>query len=218
MAVAAVAGGVTYSVFNDTETSSGNTLTAGTLDLTVDNQNDPITQHFAVTDVKPGYDSGYKVWCLKNTGNIPGQPYVEFSSITNSENGVNEPESVAETQSYASATEGELGQYLKTTIGVGPCNWTVPSLLISQSDTGPHHPWGTPGLNGLSGNSYFKGPTGYKFPVLNAGDTYGFFMKTSVDSDVRIWNGTGWVDANDNIIQSDGVGFDIIFHLDQVTP
>jgi predicted ribosomally synthesized peptide with SipW-like signal peptide len=204
-----------FAQFTDTETSTDNTFEAGTLDLTVNDENDPITMHFEVSNIAPGYDSGYQVWCLKNVGSVPGQPYVEFSAITNDENGTNEPEDIAEAEAYAS-TDGELGQYLHYTIGVGPCGWSVPSLLSSQWQTGPVHPWGTPGLNALSGNTYFQGPTGYKFPVLNQDETYGFFMKVSLDENLRIWDGTKWVEMDDNLIQSDGVAFDIIFHLVQV--
>jgi len=215
---AVVSVAVTRAYFSDTETSTGNTFAAGTLDLKVDDEDTPITKHFSVSDLAPGYDSGYSVWCLKNTGTIPGQPYIEFSTVTNNENGIYEDtEGDAETEAYA-RTEGELGEYLKYTIGVGPCNWSVPSLLSSQWQTGPVHPWGIPGLDSLSGNTYFKGPTGYKFPVLNQGETYGFFMKTSLDDDLEIWDGTKWIGADDNIIQSDGVSFDITFHLDQVEP
>jgi predicted ribosomally synthesized peptide with SipW-like signal peptide len=214
--VIVIAIGVTgaFAQFTDTETSTDNSFEAGTLDLTVNDQDDPITMHFEVSNIAPGYDSGYQVWCLKNVGSVPGQPYVEFSVITNDENGTNEPEDIAEAEAYAS-TEGELGQYLKYTIGVGPCGWSVPSLLSSQWQTGPVHPWGTPGLNALGGNSYFQGPTGYKFPVLNQNETYGFFMKVSLDDNLRIWDGTKWVEMDDNLIQSDGVAFDITFHLDQ---
>lgn len=207
----------TKAYFSDEATSSTNLFSAGTLDLKVNDEDGPITMHFDASNIAPGYDSGYKIWCVKNVGTVPGQPYVTFSSITNNENGVAGPETSAEAQSYAS-TDGELGQYLKTVIGVGPCNWTVPSLLISQSDTGPQHPWGIPGLNFFGGNSYFKGPTGYKFPTLNNGDTYGFFMKVSLANDLQRWDGTKWIDVDDNIIQSDGASFDITFHLDQATP
>jgi predicted ribosomally synthesized peptide with SipW-like signal peptide len=208
-----------YAGFYDTETAAENSLVAGTLDLTVNDENDPITQHFEVSDIAPGYDSGYMVWCLKNVGSIPGQPSVEFSAITNDENGTTEPEDEAELEAYAS-TEGELGQYLKPTIGFAKCSWSVPSRLYGIWQAGPEHPWGIPGVNGLGGNTYFgtAGTGGGTFPVLNQDETIGFFMKVVLDEDLQLWDGTQWVDMNDNLIQSDGVSFDIIFHLDQATP
>jgi len=207
--VAALAVGATGAYFSDSVTSSGNTFGAGTLDLKVNDEDGPLTQQFTASNIAPGYDSGYKVFCLKNTGTLPGKPSVEFSAIVNSENGVNGPETTAEAQSYASS-DGELGQYLKYTIGYGPCNWSVPSNLTSQWQTGPAHPWGIPGLNGLGGTTYSS------IPVLNPGQTVGFFIKVSLDNDLRRWDGTKWLDVDDNIIQSDGAAFDMLFHLDQV--
>lgn len=204
--------GATTAYFSDTEVSSANTFTAGTLDLKVDDNDGPVVS-FNVSNIAPGYTTGYQVYCLKNTGTIPGQPSVEFSAVTNSENGLFGPEAAVD----SSADEGELGQYLKRTIGVGPCGWSVPSLVSSDWQTGPAHSWGTPGLNGLAGKRYFAGPTGYKFPVLREGESYGLFFKLELEEDLRKWDGTKWLDVNDNIIQSDSVTFDIMFHLEQVT-
>lgn len=198
----------TYAIFSDTETSTDNTFTAGTLDLKVDDQDDPNVMHITLNNMKPGDSITYK-WCLKNTGSIPGVPTVEFSAITNNENGTNEPEDAAEAQPYAS-TGGELGQYLKTSIGYAPCSWSVISKHIGGGwQTGPAHPWGVPGLNGLGGNTYGG------FPVLGQNETIGFFLVIQLENDLRAWSGTSWYDVNDNIIQSDSVEFDIIFHLDQ---
>ena len=213
IAVSAIAIGATGAYFSDSEVVAENTFAAGTLDLKVNDADGPVSEKFEVASIAPGYDSGYKVYCLKNTGTVPGQPSVEFSAMINSENGASGPEIEAETESYASS-EGELGQYMKYTIGHGPCGWSVPSRVVGQSQTGPVHPWGIPGLNGLSGNTYF-GEGGSKFPVLSQGETIGFFIKANISDDIQRWDGTKWLDVNDNIIQSDSLEFDITFHLDQ---
>lgn len=56
LAVAAIAGVATYSYFSDTETSTGNTFTAGVIDIVVDGEN-PWTKTFTnkLTDMKPSY-------------------------------------------------------------------------------------------------------------------------------------------------------------------
>ena len=167
--------GATRSVFSDTEQVLGNTFSAGTLDLKVDDTDGTI-EKITFTNIAPGFDSQYRVFCLKNTGTVSGQPSIQFSQITNEENGVNAPEAIAELEPYASI-EGELGQYLKYTIGIAPCNWSVPSNLISEWSTGPQHPWGIPGINNLSGETFFQGPTGSKFPVLGENEEYGFFIR-----------------------------------------
>jgi predicted ribosomally synthesized peptide with SipW-like signal peptide len=239
----------TRSLFTDTETSSGNTFTAATLDLKVDGNDDPNVVYITLSNMKPGDDTGYYKWVLKNDGTLPGKVSVTFSLMTNDENGVNEPEQAAESQPYASP-DGELGQYLKPgiepwnlppgviilerndqegwfiamveeeidtggTIGWGPKGWSVPSKLYSVWQTGPQHPWGVPGLNGLGGNTY--GTLGYlPGDILNPGEEVAFFFRVKLDSDLQRWDGTKWLDVDDNIIQSDKVTFSITFRLEQV--
>jgi len=240
----------TYSYFSDTETSSGNTFTAGTLDLKVNDTDGSDVVHITLSNMKPGDDTGYYKWVLKNVGTLPGRISVTFSVIINDDNGLTEPESACDTT--GGEGEGELGQYLKPgihpddipddvkpyvtiiarndaegwfiaevsaevdiggTIGWGPKGWSLPSNLYGIWQTGPPHPWGTPGLNGLSGNTYDT--FGYD-PVLDPSEEVAFFFRVVLDSDLRIWDGTKWVDVDDNIIQSDSVTFDITFRLEQV--
>lgn len=80
----------TYSLFSDTETSSGNTFTAGTLDLKVDGKDDPLPVFFNVGDVKPG-DSGSRSIVLSNAGSLAGKAYIHFKNVVDDE-GLN-PES-----------------------------------------------------------------------------------------------------------------------------
>ena len=247
---AMIVGAGTFAYFNDTETSTGNTFEAGTLDLEVGSS---VVMHIELSNMKPGDDTGYYRWILKNVGTLPGKVSVTFSVVINNENGIVEPEQNAEAQWYAS-TEGELGQYLKPgvhpdeipddamsyvtiierndeegwfiaevsakvdtggTIGWGPSGWSCPSRLYSQWQAGPPHPWGTPGLNGLGGKTY--GTLGYlPDDILNPGQEVAFFFRVKLDSDLKLWDGTKWVDINDNLIQSDSVEFDIIFRLEQV--
>ena len=102
------------------------------------------------------------------------------------------------------------------TIGWGPKGWSVPSQLYSIWQTGPPHPWGVPGLNGLGGKTY--GTLGYlSGDILNPGEEVAFFFKVVLDSNLRIWDGTKWIEVDDNIIQSDSVTFSITFRLEQVT-
>jgi len=200
--------GVSFSKFSDIETSANNTFQAGTLDLKVNNSDDPQIVTIALSNMKPGQDSGYYKFIVKNVGSLAGKHYVHFVIHANDDNNLTEPESACD--STGGAGQGELGQYLKYTIGWGPKTWNVPSQVISEWTTGPPNPWGTPGLNGL--HCVDKNMTG----VLNPGDEVAFFFKVSLDANLRIWDGTKWIEVNDNIIQSDSVRFSIEFHLDQV--
>ncbi|MEM2463549.1 MAG: TasA family protein, partial [Candidatus Bathyarchaeia archaeon] len=100
----------THSLFSDTETSSGNTFTAGTIDLKVNGTDDPYVVTITLSNMKPGDDTGYYKWILRNAGTLPGKVSITFSVMINNENGINEPEVVAEAQPYAHPTDGELGQ------------------------------------------------------------------------------------------------------------
>ncbi|MEM0095695.1 MAG: TasA family protein [Candidatus Bathyarchaeia archaeon] len=254
----------THSLFSDTETSTGNTFTAGTIDLKVNGTDDPYVVTITLSNMKPGDNTGYYKWILKNVGTLPGRISVTFSAIINNENGVNEPEQAAENSLYkpcwsqtpvpvGDPVNGELGQYLKPgihpddipedlkpyvkiierndkegwwigevsaevdiggTIGWGPKGYSVPSNLYSIWATGPQNPWGIPGLNGLGGKTY--GTFGYD-PILDPGEEVAFFFRVALDSDLRIWDGTKWIDIDDNVIQSDSVTFSITFRLEQVT-
>jgi len=99
------AGTVTY--FSDTETSGGNSFTAGTLDLKVDGNDDSISAYFTVSNVKPG-DSGYVEISLSNTGTISGTADIHIKNVMNDPGDTPEPEPTSD--------DGELGANLLITI------------------------------------------------------------------------------------------------------
>jgi Ca-activated chloride channel family protein len=113
-AVAAIAVGGTIAYFSDVETSTGNTFTAGRLDLIVDINgrvvnplNEPI---FSVTDMKPG-DSGEKTISL-TVDNNPSCGFVSFNLTSDLDNTCTEPEAAEEGVGCPlpenAPTEGEL--------------------------------------------------------------------------------------------------------------
>jgi hypothetical protein len=206
-------------IFSDVETSSGNTFTAGTLDLKVNNADSPVA-HIEVGPIYPGWQGSY-YWKLKNTGNLPGRVSIEFTPITNYENGMNEPEEIAEAQLYWGRSlgrdAGELGQYLSVT---GGYYYPDPNRdwheFITSRDTGPPVPERgitALGLDALGGKTYV-------IPItLGPGEEMGFALVIFLRNDLRAWDGCAYHDwIDDNVIQSDSVSFDIIFHLDQVSP
>lgn len=67
--VAAIAIGATSSYFSDEEKVSGNTITAGTIDIQLDGTNS-VTTPYTVADVKPG-ETGYMNIDVKNVGTNP---------------------------------------------------------------------------------------------------------------------------------------------------
>ena len=100
----------TYSYFSDTETSSGNTFSAGTLDLKVDNKDDPLDVFFNFTNVKPG-DSGSRSVVLSNAGTLNGKAYIHFKNVVDNRGTTPEPEPTPD--------EGELSKNLKIKVSNG---------------------------------------------------------------------------------------------------
>ncbi|MCX6759560.1 MAG: TasA family protein [Candidatus Nealsonbacteria bacterium] len=89
-AVAAIAVGGTIAYFSDVETSTGNTFTAGTLNLTLDDHDGDNVVKFTVTNANPG-QSGVGTWKLVNAGSLAG--YVDLESITATDTEELNPES-----------------------------------------------------------------------------------------------------------------------------
>jgi predicted ribosomally synthesized peptide with SipW-like signal peptide len=104
LVIAMVAAG-TLAYFNDTETSTGNSITAGTLNLTADESPassgnwvltsgaDGANEYGTLTLLAPG-ESGTITWLLTNIGNLAGTMTIT-STVTPAENSDNEPETVA---------------------------------------------------------------------------------------------------------------------------
>jgi predicted ribosomally synthesized peptide with SipW-like signal peptide len=100
----------TMSYFSDKETSSGNSFTAGTLDLKVDGHDDggaTVPVYFKVDNVKPS-DSGSKDIVLSNAGTLEGKAYIHFTNVLDDEGDNPEPE-----------TEGKLSENLYIIVSVG---------------------------------------------------------------------------------------------------
>lgn len=68
---ALVLGAGTWAYFSDTESSTGNTMAAGTLDLKVNGQDDPNIVPFTLSNLKPG-DQGVELINLANAGSVRG--------------------------------------------------------------------------------------------------------------------------------------------------
>jgi predicted ribosomally synthesized peptide with SipW-like signal peptide len=122
-AVAAIAIGGTVAYFSDTETSQGNTFSAGTLNLTLDGANENVVK-FTVTDAVPG-QSGRGTWTVRNVGSIAGYLDLESISVVDDDLNCNEPELAAEIATYGTGNQtcgpnggGELGANMNVTLCV----------------------------------------------------------------------------------------------------
>jgi len=202
MLVMGLVGGGTWAFFSDPETSTGNTLSAGTLDLQVDS-GDVTVNTLNVTAAYPG-DSGSGSTTLDNVGSLAAELDIAFGSVTNTESvGSTEYESDV----IGGGGVGELGAQATFAFYVD----------VDQSGT-----W-TAGDIGLSANStgtlYLQPGNSLEYQAL---DSY------SSDSFDNVYTGTMAAAASDdfiilyqvptsadNTIQGDSLSMDVTFTLEQ---
>ncbi|HAP37833.1 hypothetical protein A2574_02200 [Candidatus Shapirobacteria bacterium RIFOXYD1_FULL_38_32] len=94
VAVGTIVTQATTAYFSDSEVLGDNTFAAGSLDLTVDGQNGENVVKFAVTNMRPG-NQPKGTYTLANIGTINGYLDLNNITLTNSENGILEPEEEA---------------------------------------------------------------------------------------------------------------------------
>lgn len=198
-------------VFNDTETSTGNTFTAGTLNLvptisgtgpegkyTVTAGGDGVNGKVVFDKLAPG-DSGSITWALTNNGNLDGS-LTMASTITFEENSSNEPESAVSGNNGGS--NGDLDEYTGVRL---KRNGTY--ILGDASNYVP--------FSGLAA------VLNAESQALSASGTLTYVLEWAIASDVK---GTGTdgkfgtgddVQVDDNVIQSDKATLDITFTLTQ---
>ncbi len=168
--VAAVAAAViagTTAFFSDTEQSTGNTFTAGTIDIAVNGQN-PWSQSapFVMADMKPS-QVDYTNFTINNVGTNPVNVWKKVSGVVTEENGVNEPE-----QAYYTANPNENGksnidsviQYDLSVVvknGSGVAQWNQTLYNMDKTITQ---------INALGGDGTFLGmiPAGWSMDVTES--------------------------------------------------
>lgn len=92
VAVAAIVIGGTVAYFSDTEKSSGNTFTTGTIDIAVDEQNPwTDTRALDVVDMKPSQHE-YTEYVIKNVGSNPANVWKKTHIVSQVDNDQSEPE------------------------------------------------------------------------------------------------------------------------------
>jgi predicted ribosomally synthesized peptide with SipW-like signal peptide len=127
ISVSGIMGGGVFAYFSDTETSTGNTFTAGTLELTYNmtatcsdagkvavsipagngNDSNGINTQVTFSNLVPG-DSGVITWTITNLGNQPGMLNVLGRRINDYDGTNTETEMAAEGTGITGTTPGEL--------------------------------------------------------------------------------------------------------------
>jgi len=140
--MALVAGG-TWAYFSDTEVSGTNTITAGKLNLKVNNE-----AAFTITlnARKPGHNGNAATWLVNNDGDLNGDLSVTLSAITNNENTRLAMETAA---GDGSDVGGELGSLLKMAFWMDvdkSGGWTSGDYYLKSDGSKVSHSGGGPAL------------------------------------------------------------------------
>ena len=187
VALVSMATASSLSYFNDTETSTGNTITAGTLDLQIDDVNTNVVK-IDIQNWKPSSGPYCYTYKLTNVGTLNG--YLDLSSVvvTDLENSYTEPE----IESGDSTSDvGELSTLLRMHMFV---------------DAAPS--------NGYFG---FEDTTIYTGYMSGVASSYNQNLPIAAGQTVYVTVQIGWwLGGNDNLAQSDTVAFDLAFQLNQI--
>jgi len=189
--VMALVGGGTWAYFSDPETSTDNSLTAGTLDLNINGGNTAVTT-FSATNVAPG-DSGSGSSVLANVGSLSGELDISFSVITNTPG--------AGGTEYEGGS-GELGGEAEIAVYID----------VDQSGD-----WSSGDIGLKSDSTTYSHPTALNYATI---DSYGSDSWDAVeamaapasDNFTILWR-VPTTAGND--IQGDSVSFDVTFVLEQ---
>lgn len=226
--VSIVAIGATRAYFSDTETSMGNMFSAGTLDLEVDGENDPLGMKFSGDLMVPGSEVNAGTITLENVGTIDGILTVMVSNPVSHENGTLEPEladgdiagqEIDPTGYDANTGNGELWDQCKMKIyfdmnSDGVMQWNEP-LIYS-------------GPMGLDMTSFYSisldtnlWVANHGFDgILSPGETVdlGLYVTFMDDQGSPFTSQPQYNGLTNNMAMSDDMQFDLIFGLEQVGP
>lgn len=202
--VSAVGIGATKAWFSDTEASTGNSFTAGKLDLELGAGN-PIP--FIFSNVVPGDNGTGKITLTNTAGSIDGVLDVKLANLLESENGLVEPELAA--GDYENG--GDLGLeslQIATFVDVNRDGvWNAGDIKLAYN--GQVIPYSV--QNYLSYATPRNTMVGWNdIMTLTAGQSVDVVMMWKV---LTTW---GYPNYNQNIIQTDSLGFDVQTSLEQV--
>ena len=187
-----IIGGATFAYFSDTESSTNNALTAGTLDLNIDGGDIAVTT-FSAGAVAPG-DSGSGSSTLSNVGSMAGELDIETLAVNNTPG--------AGGTEYEGGS-GELGAVAEIAM----------YLDIDQSGG-----WNAGDIGLQSGGTTYSFPTALNYDIINNyastlwNEVISAMALSAADDIVVLWQVPT---TADNTIQGDTVSLDINFILEQ---
>lgn len=225
VAVAAVSVGATGAYFSDQETVAGNTFTAGSLDLTVDGQNDPVSFSFTGNDLKPGVQVNAGTVELKNTGSLDGLLSIKVTNPTSDEGQLFEPELTAgdiagqeidPTGYDANSGDGELWDLSAIKIyfdinNNGVMEWNEPvvaNALHTDMTTGS-------GYRLLLDTNLWTANQGYD-GILSNNETVKLGVLVTLKEDASLRSQPQYNLLSNNMTMGDSMSFDLVVGLSQI--
>ncbi len=189
-AVAAIAVGATGAYFSDSESVTGNTFSAGTLDLQVGESN-PTTWSFGADNIAPGANINADT-TIANIGTIDGNASISFA-VNNSSEGVNPP---PETNIVP---DGDLEEQMRI-------------MVYMRED-------GSGGFVNIGIAGFADVLDGQTLDIPDAQDAWINDSSTNTEIRIRAWfvQDTHMFSTGDNNdTMGDSFDLDLVFHLDQI--
>ena len=225
-AVASFMGAATFAIFSDTEVLTENTFTAGSLDLKINDQDDPLSFQFSADDMIPGNEYNAGTITLKNVGMIDGSLTVMVSNPISHENGLLEPEIDA---GDSAGTEVDLTGY-DANDGNGELWDQCKMKLYFDINSDGVMAWNEPliydGPMGLDMTSYYSIPldTNLWTPnhgfdgILGPGETVdlGLYVTFLDDQGSPFTTQPQYNGMTNNQAMTDDMQFDLIIGLEQI--
>jgi spore coat-associated protein N len=192
-------GGGTWAFFSDTESSDNNIFAAGTLDLTINGGNDPVTL-LTVSNLYPG-QSGANHTTLVNAGSIGGTLGIAVDSITNTESA----SGLEFTGDSINGSSGELGAVVEM------------AIFIDVDQNGGYTTSIDIGLkaDGTTYSSLMDYQPINNYTGANWTDVYAGSMAAGTEDDIYIIYRLFPPETADNTYQGDSVSVDFTFDLKQ---
>ncbi len=227
LAVSVASISATQALFTDEETSTGNTFTAGSLDLTVNGANAPLGVVFTSEELLPGSTKNAGTAAVTNSGTIPGKFTLMISNVVSNENSLLEPEiedgdidgqEIDPTGYDANSGDGELWDMLSLTLYIdknndGKMQWNEPVIVNAvhtDMTTGG-------GFRILLDQDLGTADTAHGFDgIINPGETVHVGLLVKFKDDSQLASQPQYNGLTNNMAMTDDVSFDLIFGLEQV--
>jgi len=226
--VVTVVAGATVANFYDTETVTGNTFTAGSLDLTVNGENDPVQFSFSTDLLTPGVTKNAGTVAVKNEGSLTGKFTLMMTNVHSDENGLLEPEiadgdiegqEIDPTGYNANTGDGELWDMLSVTLYIdsnndGVMQWYEPVIVsAAHTDMTTGSGFRIPLDVDLGTADLAHGFDG----LLDPDETVYVGLLVKFKDDAQLASQPQYNGLTNNMAMSDTVSFDLVFGLEQVT-